>query len=84
MFRIARCTIFFSDLLPKASELFHIIFSQRYTNADLKISLYVRVHIKYYPENFAFLILGVFELYSRKICEIFVYKHTETTEYVKK
>ena len=24
------------------------------------------------------------ELYNRKVCEIFVYKHTETIEYVKK
>ena len=39
---------------------------------------------KLYPENFAFLILGILELYSRKVCEMFVYKHTETIEYVKK
>ena len=38
---------------------------------------------KQYPENFAFLILGILELYTRKICKIFVYKHTETIEYVK-
>ena len=38
---------------------------------------------KYYPENFAFLVLGILELYTRNICEIFVSKHTETTEYVK-
>ena len=24
------------------------------------------------------------ELFTRKVCEMFVYKHTETTEYVKK
>ena len=40
-------------------------------------------NIKSYPENFAFLILGIIELYTRKVCEIFVYKHTETIEYVK-
>ena len=39
---------------------------------------------KYYPENFAFLILRILELYTRKICEMFVYKHTETIEHVKK
>ena len=39
---------------------------------------------KQYPENFAFLILKVFESFTRKVCEMFVYKHTETTEYVKK
>ena len=39
---------------------------------------------KRYPENLAFFILGVLELFIRKVCEIFVYKHTETIEYVKK
>ena len=39
---------------------------------------------KYYPENFAFLILRILELFTRKVREIFVYKHTEATEYVKK
>ena len=34
-------------------------------------------------ENFAFLILRVFELFTRKACKMFVYKHTKTTEYVK-
>ena len=38
---------------------------------------------KYYPENFAFLILGILELYTRKVCEMFVYKDTETIEYIK-
>ena len=38
---------------------------------------------KYYPENFVFLILGILELYTRKVCEMFVYKHTETIENVK-
>ena len=38
---------------------------------------------KQYPENFAFLILGILELYTRKVCEMFVYKHTETIENVK-
>ena len=39
---------------------------------------------KYYPENLAFLILWILELYTRKVCEIFIYKHTETIEYIKK
>ena len=38
---------------------------------------------KYYPENFVFLILGVLGLYTRKVFEMFIYKHTETIEYVK-
>ena len=39
---------------------------------------------KYYPENFSFLILRILELFTRKVCEMFVYKQTETMEYVKK
>ena len=47
-------------------------------------STYMFVFIwKYSPENFAFLILGNLELYTRKVCEMFVYKHTETIESVK-
>ena len=38
---------------------------------------------KWYPENFAFIILGILELYNRKVCEMFVYKHTETIEHDK-
>ena len=34
-------------------------------------------------ENFPFWILGILELYTRKVCKMFVYKHTETIEYVK-
>ena len=40
--------------------------------------------LKYYPENFVFLILRILDLYTRKICLMFVYKHTEIIEYVKK
>ena len=38
---------------------------------------------KYYPENFALSILRIIELFTRKVCEMFVYKHTKTIEYVK-
>ena len=38
---------------------------------------------KYSPGNFTFLILGILELYKRKVCEKFVYKHMETIESVK-
>ena len=38
----------------------------------------------HYPENFAFLILRILELHTRKACKMSVYKHTETIEYVKK
>ena len=47
-------------------------------------SAYILVFInKQYPENFVFLFLRTLELYTRKNCEVFVYKHTETIEYVK-
>ena len=39
---------------------------------------------KYYPENFASLILRILELYTRKVSKMFVYKHAETIEYVEK
>ena len=45
---------------------------------------YIFVFMKrWYPEKFAFLILEILELYTRKVCEMFIYKHTETMEYVK-
>ena len=39
----------------------------------LKISVYVRVHIKHYPEKFAFLILRILELFTCEVC-IFLQK----------
>ena len=39
---------------------------------------------KQYPENFELLILKVCELFPAKTCKMFVYKRTETIEYVKK
>ena len=40
-----------------------------YTNADLKISLYVCAHIKQCPESFAILIPRIFELFAREVCK---------------
>ena len=51
-------------------------------NADLEVSLCVRVHIKKYPENFVFFILRILKLFTRKVCEMSVYKHTESIKYV--
>ena len=40
-----------------------------YTNAGLQISLHARVRIKkQYTGNFAFLILSILELFTRKVC----------------
>ena len=38
--------------------------------------------LKQYPENFAFLIIRVLELYTIKVGKMFVYKNIETIEYV--
>ena len=47
-------------------------------------SPYMYVFIeKSYPENFAFLMLRIHESCTRKVCEMIVYKHSETIEYVK-
>ena len=56
----------------------------RYTNADLKISLYVRFHKKMIPWKFPTLNLKNSQVIFRKDCKMFVYKHTETIKYVKK
>ena len=37
----------------------------------------------YDTESFTFVVLRIFELYTSKVGEMFVYKHTETIEYVK-
>ena len=36
----------------------------------------------YYPGNFAFLILIIPELFNRKVCEMFVYKHALKNELI--
>ena len=50
----------------------------------MKVYPTVRVPMKKYPQNLAFLIAGIPELFSCKVCEIFVNKHIWTVEYVKK
>ena len=37
----------------------------------------------YSNENFAILIVRILELHTRKVCEMFVNKHSETIEYIK-
>ena len=68
VFHVILCPMFF---LPSQT----IVDFERYSNADLNLALY-------YPENFAFSI--IIELFTRKGFEMFVYKYTETIEYVKK
>ena len=44
-------------------------------------SLYMFVLIwKQHPEKFVFLILKILKLFNRKLCEMFVYKHTGAME----
>ena len=38
---------------------------------------------KYSNENFTLLIERIFELYTCKVCEMFLNKHSETIEYIK-
>ena len=73
-FHVVLCPMFF---LPSQT----ILDFERYSNADLNPALYVRVRIKILPRNVAFSI--IIELFTRKGFEMFVYKYTETIEYVK-
>ena len=55
------------------------------TLMEISKSPYMFVFIqKWYPENLAFLILKILELFTGKVSEMFVYKNTETIEDVKK
>ena len=75
---------YFSEIFSHASATF------RYWATSIKGILmqiwkspYMLVSIKSNTLKIAFLILGILKLYARKVCEIFVYKHTETIKYVK-
>ena len=39
---------------------------------------------KSHPKNFVFLILGIFELFNRKLCEMFACEKKQAMEHVKK
>ena len=39
--------------------------------------------ITYLNDNFTLLIARIFELYTRKVCEMFINKHSEKIEYIK-
>ena len=54
----------------------------KYTNANMKICQYLRLHIKIIYQRFR--IIVPFAVYAPKIYKMFVYKHTETIEYAKK
>ena len=61
----------------------HYDICSRYTNADLKIYQYLRLHMKIIGWKFHIKHLLVFEICARDIREKCVYKHWETIEYVK-
>ena len=51
----------------------------------MKIYQYLRLHIKMICRMFRIIALFTFgDIRTRELYEIFVYKHTETIEYVKK
>ena len=52
------------------SPFIHLYYIKGNTNADLKASLFVCVHMKTYPENFAFSILRILELFASEVCKI--------------
>ena len=47
--------------------MMEVFLSCGYTNTDMKISLYVWVHIKTIPVNFAFLIPKIIELFAGEV-----------------
>ena len=47
---------------------------------DFTSSQFPAYEKRQYPENFAFLILKILVLVTRKVCKMFVYKHTKTIE----
>ena len=68
-----RCSLSLDFTLSTRSEFF------RYFSEKTKAKKYK----KHTEKKFAFLTLKVFNLFNCKVCEMFVYKHTETREYVK-
>ena len=49
----------------------------------MKIYQYLRLHIKIICRRFRITKPFAFEIYAPKIYEMFIYEHTEITEYVK-
>ena len=61
----------YADSYKKLSEIFNNIpqgLKMQISSADLKIPLYVRLHIKTIPRKFAFLILRILEVFTREVC----------------
>ena len=73
-----------NEFIKMSSTFAFMCVDYRYTNADLKMSLYVLIHMEILLWKFVFLIPRILKLYTRKVFVIFVYKHTETVEYIKK
>ena len=59
------------------------VFSLKYINADWKICQYFRYRIKIMLKDFTLKLVLRFEIRAREICESFIYKHSETIEYIK-
>ena len=69
---------------PETKQLLIFLYLELYTNADLEIYRCLYLHIKVMYRRFRIIETFTFELCTSEIYEMFVYKHTETTEYVKK
>ena len=74
----------FSSLIIGSTNINKLNFSKRYTNANLKIFQYLCPHLKnlisLYVEDFILKHFLHFEIYTREIYEMFVYKYTKTIE----
>ena len=77
------------NILLVATRLFNnehklavIVEDFRYTDADTKISLCLCPHIKIICRRFRILTAFTFRDIRTRIYEMFIYKHTETVEYL--
>ena len=57
--------------------------AERYSDADLEVSQYLCLHMKIICLRFVIRTPLPLEICGLEICEKFVYKHSETKEYVK-
>ena len=78
------------DLQKKSKDCFCVIKIRKkkfenlliHSNEYILKLIYTQINT-YSNENFTFLIVRILELYTRRVCEIFLDKHCETIEYIK-
>ena len=74
--------ISFINFKKKLCSLFHFWWHIKKRFFTFKHNVMNLLHINNFLLNFAFLIRRILELFTCKVCKIFVYKHTEAIEYV--